>query len=282
MKKLKPYGFVYITTNLINGRKYIGQKKYRTNRKDDSNTYLGSGTIILQAIGKYGKENFSRETVGVAYSRKELDELEISTIEKHNAINDRDYYNIAPGGEGNGGCLAGGNSPQAKKVICITTNKIFDSITLASKYYKCPASRISTNCKGKGYSSGELNGRRLAWMYYDDYQTASKEDIKKKIERADNNFEPSEETKKLWSKQRRGAGSSTARKVICLTTNEVFDTGKEASLHYGLARSNVNHCCRGEQKTAGKHPRTGERLKWMFYDEYINKTKKRDDFEIEA
>lgn len=269
MKKSKPYGFVYITTNLINGKKYIGQRKYRTNRKDDSNTYLGSGTIILQAIKKYGKENFSKEIVGEAYSKKELDLLEINTIERHNAINNRNYYNVAPGGEGNGGCLAGGNSPQAKKVICVTTNKIFDSITLASKYYGCPASRISANCKNKGHSSGELNGRRLAWMYYEDYKKASEDEVNVKISNADNNYKPSKETRKLWSKQRSGAGNSTARKVICLNTNEVFETGKAASLHYGLSRSNVNHCCRKEQKTAGRHPITGEKLEWMFYDEYI-------------
>lgn len=38
------YGFIYITTNLINGKKYIGQKK------GYNDTYLGSGKILKLAI----------------------------------------------------------------------------------------------------------------------------------------------------------------------------------------------------------------------------------------
>lgn len=53
------YGFIYITTNLINGKKYIGKRKCTFNEYDDS--YLGSGKLLLQAVEKYGKSNFSRE-----------------------------------------------------------------------------------------------------------------------------------------------------------------------------------------------------------------------------
>ena len=46
-----PYGFIYITTNLVNGIRYLGQKKFDRIWK----TYLGSGSIIRRAIKKYGK-----------------------------------------------------------------------------------------------------------------------------------------------------------------------------------------------------------------------------------
>ena len=50
------YHFVYETTNLINGKKYIG--KHSTDDLNDG--YLGSGKAIQQAIKKYGEKNFSR------------------------------------------------------------------------------------------------------------------------------------------------------------------------------------------------------------------------------
>jgi len=91
---IKPYGFIYITTNQINGRKYIGQRKIRIQWE----YYLGSGVVLKQAIKKYGKENFSREIITIAYSKIELDKLEIEFINNYNAVNDINFYNIAPGG----------------------------------------------------------------------------------------------------------------------------------------------------------------------------------------
>lgn len=85
-------GFIYITTNHINNRKYIGQ--YSGNRKN----YLGSGKLLKQAIKKYGKENFSKEIIEYCNSRQELNEAEIKWIKFYNAVDDENFYNIASGG----------------------------------------------------------------------------------------------------------------------------------------------------------------------------------------
>ena len=48
------YSFIYKTTNLINGKIYIGQ--HTTDNINDR--YLGSGVYFLRAVKKYGKKNF--------------------------------------------------------------------------------------------------------------------------------------------------------------------------------------------------------------------------------
>ena len=60
---------------------------------------------------------------------------------------------------------------------------------------------------------------------------------------------------------------SRGRKVICLTTGEIFDSITQAKQTYG---GSIDRACQGKQKTAGVHPETGEKLRWMYYDEYLN------------
>jgi len=69
MQIINPYGFIYITTNMINGKRYIGQKIFSGKWK----SYLGSGVVLLKAIKKYGRQNFNRNIVDIAYSFDELD-----------------------------------------------------------------------------------------------------------------------------------------------------------------------------------------------------------------
>jgi len=96
LEVIKPYGFIYITTNQINNRKYIGQKKLT----NDWRTYLGSGSLLKIAVFKHNKENFNREIIAIAYSKEELNKLEIDSIKNHNAVEDSHYYNISSGGGG--------------------------------------------------------------------------------------------------------------------------------------------------------------------------------------
>ncbi|GKV69026.1 hypothetical protein NCCP2716_15240 [Sporosarcina sp. NCCP-2716] len=88
----KPFGFVYETTNRINGMKYIGKCIY--GRANNWETYLGSGVYLKRAIRKYGKENFARKILAEAYSDEELNVMEELFIEKRNAVESPDYYNI--------------------------------------------------------------------------------------------------------------------------------------------------------------------------------------------
>jgi len=61
----------------------------------------------------------------------------------------------------------------------------------------------------------------------------------------------------------------TYKKVICLTTNEVFDSISEASNKYNINNSCISQCCNKKAKSAGRHPVTNKKMVWMLYDEYL-------------
>ena len=59
-----------------------------------------------------------------------------------------------------------------KKVVCITTGEIFNSIKEAENYYYIGG--ISKCCKGKLKSAGKLNGTKLQWKHLEDYNNEFK------------------------------------------------------------------------------------------------------------
>jgi len=90
------YGYVYLTTNLVNGKLYVGQKKGKFNPK-----YFGSGSYLKQAIKKYGKHNFRVKAIEYANDKITLDMLEIKYVaECRNYIGKDNVYNLADGGDG--------------------------------------------------------------------------------------------------------------------------------------------------------------------------------------
>lgn len=88
------YGYVYMTTNLINGKQYIGQHAYSVFNEN----YKGSGTYLTNAVKKYGIENFKTELIEWCETQERLDERERYWIAFYNAVESDDFYNLATGG----------------------------------------------------------------------------------------------------------------------------------------------------------------------------------------
>jgi len=102
------FGFVYLITNTITGKKYIGRKyfystlkkkkKGRKNRvilRKQSNwqEYFGSSQNLTNDINEHGKENFKREILSLHESRADVNYYEIKKQMELNVLECDDYYN---------------------------------------------------------------------------------------------------------------------------------------------------------------------------------------------
>ena len=93
------FGYIYKITNSINGKIYIGQHKAQ---RFEPELYFGSGKLLLQAIKKYGKSNFTCELVAECDSQDELDFMEQFYIQNFNTLDLTVGYNLTAGGYGGG------------------------------------------------------------------------------------------------------------------------------------------------------------------------------------
>ena len=95
MKKEKKHYLIYQTTNLVNGKIYIG--KHITTDIEDN--YFGSGNLIRAAINKYGLENFVKTILFELQNEEEMNLLE-KTVVTQEFCDREDTYNINVGGDG--------------------------------------------------------------------------------------------------------------------------------------------------------------------------------------
>lgn len=108
-------GYVYIITNTITGKKYIGKKlakfskttykivklkngtkkRKRIKSKIDSDwlTYYGSNTDLNEDVKKLGPENFKREILHYCKSKAACSYIEAKLQFEHRVLESDDYYN---------------------------------------------------------------------------------------------------------------------------------------------------------------------------------------------
>lgn len=100
------YGFVYLITNKLTGRKYIGKKFFYSSKtkvvkgkkkkikvSSDWQTYYGSSAEVTKDVLQLGQENFSREIIYLCKSKGECGYLEAKEQFLKGALESDDYYN---------------------------------------------------------------------------------------------------------------------------------------------------------------------------------------------
>ncbi len=107
---LKEYNFVYVTTNLVDGKQYIGD--HSTNNLNDG--YLGSGRPYFKnALIKYGKENFEIKILEQFKTKEKAFNAQEKWINEYNTLVPFGY-NISPKG---GHLFKGSMSEETKRKI---------------------------------------------------------------------------------------------------------------------------------------------------------------------
>lgn len=194
---MKKY-YVYQHTNNTNGKMYIGitcqnTPKYRwhNGKGYENNKYF------TNAIQKYGWDGFTHSVLASGLTQEEAERMEEELINKYDTTNREKGYNILPGGNvnkggwhhseeakrrigeanRNGAGFSGhkhtqeskvkmsealkGNTSARKKVKCVETGEVFDSLLLAAQ---------SRGLKGSNSICAAIkNGGRAGgyhWEYY--------------------------------------------------------------------------------------------------------------------
>jgi group I intron endonuclease len=173
---------IYMTTNKINGKIYIG--KDALHRK----CYLGSGKILKKAIKKYGRNNFVKTIIEICDDNRWV-ERERYWIDKYESRNPNIGYNITEGGEGISGHK---HTEMAKKRMAET--KIGDKNPMFGRHHL-------GYWLGKHHSKEANEKRAAALMGEKNHNFGKKfsDETLKKLSDSHKGHHPTEETLKKMS-----------------------------------------------------------------------------------
>lgn len=107
----KPYGVIYLVTNTVTGKVYIGQTTRSIEQRWGQHCYYADSRRLGPSIRKHGKDAFVVEKIAEARSKQELDDLEIFHIQRLDSTNRNVGYNLALGGG------SGKHSEDTKKMM---------------------------------------------------------------------------------------------------------------------------------------------------------------------
>jgi group I intron endonuclease len=87
------FHYVYITTNLVNDKQYVGD--HSTFKLKDG--YKGSGDILKQAFKIYGKKNFKKEILAFFSTKQDAFNAQEKYIQQYKTLSPNGY-NVCPNG----------------------------------------------------------------------------------------------------------------------------------------------------------------------------------------
>lgn len=158
LNKENYYNCVYVYTNVVNGKTYVGQTKNLKNRHKRHlqavyNEYTNDYNYPIHvAMREYGVENFKLQVIEYdLVDEDKIDEIETYYIKELHSLVNENGYNIATRGYG----IKGSNT-----WIGRTEEEVERIIEKQKETWK----------QGEvGYSRDRLTGNKFSFMYYEDY-----------------------------------------------------------------------------------------------------------------
>ena len=224
------YGYIYLTRNLINNKKYIGQRKGEFDKN-----YLGSGKWLKKAIKKYGKENFCVDILYVCKTKEETDEKEILAIKDADACKSREFYNIVMGGI---------NGLTMWDVIVKGSSEDF---TYREKLSKANKGRIheKVECPHCGKIGGVTSMRQ--WHFDNCWKTEQGQQYRKKISGLLKGKKRSEKSKKKMSESHKG-------KKLSIETKQKMSIARSGIKFTAEHKQNISKGNKGQKHEKIKCP----------------------------
>jgi hypothetical protein len=139
---MEVFGFIYMTVNLVNNKKYVGRRVSHINNPRLDKKYLGSGTALKNAIREFGRDSFKKLILEECFSYDELVDAEKKWIDQFDAVNSMDFYNLT-----RNDTRYSGNDP-------VVTKKVWDS--RSAEQIAEIGKKISDTRKRKGLKSSNV------------------------------------------------------------------------------------------------------------------------------
>ena len=254
---------VYKITNSANGKFYIGGSVNIKSRWRTHKSQLNKGKHQNPAMQKdwqaYGGDVFTLEVIETCV-REQVLLKEQAAIQSASVKENPLCYNVSS---------IASSAPLGRVIGEAARRKIGD----ANRGHKhSPEARklMSDLRKGKALTENQKQAISLSHMG----KSLSME-TRQKIGNAIRGIKRSEETKAklrdshigktISDEQRRKMAEGNHKKVLCVTTGQVFQSIKEAAANVGVNYTNITNCCRGRQQHAGRCGETGQLLKWAYY-----------------
>lgn len=246
---------VYIHTNRINGKKYIGQTSQSLEGRSGNNGRGYKKNLrFWNAIQKYGWDNFDHYIAASGLKKTEADKLEKELIEKFKT-QDRQYgYNLTVGGDG-----VAGWKPSDEWCKKNSERNKGENNPMYGKHHT-EQTRQKQSLAKQGKYDGEKNPMYGVHRYGKDspnYGRPMSDEQKEKIRLA---------RKEKYS----GINSSNCKPIFCIELNRIFWGIKQACNEFGFSESGISNCLRGMYAYSGRHPDDREKkLHWMYANKAI-------------